>query len=362
MINTRQLKKTFLKLFCAMLSAWFCAGLWGCGPSSSTGSNINNGGDNDGGVTGDDSSVSLNDAYVPLLDGTAEPNWDAFFLEDPPPEYCGPDEGEEPELPGGTPECPDDKNREGCYCHNPGENAPCWPGLRANRNRGICRDGVTECIIDGEFGGRWGPCIGYVLPDPDAVMGPAACRCFSAGRWEIDNLSPCFITYNGNQIYAVSTWVNGGAAQCPSNISENPPPSPEPGTDWSTNRLTVDCAGEFELCYTLRAGDENNPQPTDCELVTVCVDFWYDTADETVELPPLPAWTSSNTSCASEFVNSGGYGEMSVLGLSIECDPVDDGSGDFYIFHRIGYCPLECNNNPNLPECQNCGSGGSGGF
>ena len=129
--------------------------------------------------------------------------------------------------------------------------------------------------------------------------------------------------------------MNGQNAECPSNIPQNPPPNPEPGTDWSTNRLTVDCEGQFELCYTLRAGDEANPQPTDCELVSVCVQVWYDTVDQVMELPPLPAWTSSNTTCAAQFANTGGYGEMSVIGLSVECDPIDDGNNGFYIFHRI---------------------------
>lgn len=46
----------------------------------------------------------------------------------------------------------------------------------------------------------------------------------------------------------------------------------------------------------------------------------------------------------------------------MECDPIDDGSGNVYVFHRLGYCPLECNTNPGLPECRNCGNGGSGSF
>lgn len=334
-----------------------------CGPSDDTNTNGNdNTGSPDGSTSGTpDAAVSpTHDAFV-IVDA-AEPNWDAYFAADPPPAYCGPDGGTPAVIPGGTPDCPDDKNREGCLCPVPGAEAPCWPGLRVDRNRGICHDGVTTCQPFNEFSGRWGPCIGYQLPDPTATSGPGACNCFSAGQWEIDNLSPCFITYNGSDVYAVSTFMNGTSAQCPTNPSSTPPPAPEPGYDWSTDRLTVDCSGQYELCYILRAGDETDPQPTDCEVARSCVQVWYDTPGVTMELPPLPSWTSTDPVCAGQFAGSGGYGEMSVVGMSIECDDVDDGAGNAYVFHRVGYCPLECNTNPSLPECANCGNGGSGSF
>lgn len=335
-------------------------GFVGCSPTGS-GSGDNTNGDHDGSTSNLDGSVYWDSSTVPA-DAMPAPNWDAFFAEDPPPEYCGPGDADAAGLPGGTPECPDDKNREGCPCMPHGATAPCWPGLRVDRNRGICQDGVTTCEYFNEFLGQWGPCEGYVLPVPGATLGPEACNCFSMGSWEIDNLSPCFVTYNGTDVYAVSTFDAGGGAQCPTNLPSTPPPNPEPGYDWSTNRLNVDCAGQYELCYTLRAGDENNPDPVnDCIVVSVCVNAWYDTPGVVQDLPNLPSWTSGNTTCAAQFANSGGYGEMSVLGLSIECEDIDD-NGSFYIFHRIGYCPLSCATNPTAPECQNCGNGGSGSF
>lgn len=292
----------------------------------------------------------------------AAPNPDAFFADDPPPMECREDgsRGEPAMPPGGTPECPDDKNREGCRCETVGERAPCWPGLRVNRGRGICRDGTTECLPFDEFTGAWGPCEGYVLPTEGATLGPEACRCFSQGRWEIDNLSPCFITYGSGQVYAVSTTVVGGAAMCPSVPSTPPPPVP-PG-NWSTDRLTVDCEGRFELCYTLRAGDFEAPSDTDCVLAETCVETWYAERDVTQELPPLPSWTSSDTACARQFRDSGGYGEMSVRGLSVECDAIDDGAGGRYVFNRVNYCPLSCNTMPDAPGCERCMMGGSGTF
>lgn len=297
------------------------------------------------------------------IDAGPGPNRDAFFDEDPPPAFCGPGDEPEPPLPSGTQECPDDKNREGCECHlMEGETAACWPGLRVDRERGICKDGVATCNYENEFSSRWGPCEGYVLPVDGATSGAQACNCFSAGRWEIDNTSPCFITYGDGAIYAVSTFVgSNGTSGCPTNLSGTPPPAPQPGSVWSTNRLTVDCSGQFELCYTLRAGSAENPQASDCTVATSCTEFWYNEPGVPKELPPLPSWTSSNAACSASFANNGGYGEMTVKGISVECEAIDDG-GEPLVFHRVTYCSLECNANPSLPGCENCNNGASGGF
>lgn len=313
--------------------------------------------DVDGDVDGDTDGDSDIDASPP------QPNPDAFFALDPPPQYCGPDgEPQDPvEVPGGTPECPDDKNREGCPCTDVGEEAICWPGLRANRNRGICRDGVTECMPFDEFYGAWGPCEGYVLPVEGVELGPEACMCFSEGRWVIDNLSPCFVSYD-SQSWAVSTYMlEDGSSDCPTNVAPPPPFQPQPDSYWSTNRLNVDCAGQFELCYTLRAGDAENPQATDCVVARACTSAWYEEANVLQELPPLPSWSGEDPACATAFAASGGYGEMSVLGRSIECDDISN-DGEHYVFNRVSYCALDCNERPEDPDCVNCMQGGSGVF
>ena len=329
------------------------------------------GGARDAGGGSPDSGAGM-DGGTSVADGGRErpdvgPNPDAFFAEDPPPMVCLEDGGMGPptDPPGGTPECPDDKNREGCRCDEVGSTAPCWPGLRVNRGRGICHDGMTTCEAFDEFTGRWGACRGAVLPTEGVERGVAACRCFSRGRWDIDNLSPCFVDYGARGVYAVSTYVTGGGvASCPTLPSgASPPPDPEPGTNWSTDRLTVDCEGRFELCYTLRAGNADTPSPTDCVVARVCTgEFWYSMRDMVQELPALPGWTSADSACALQFRDSGGYGEMSVLGLSVECDPIDDGSGSEYVFNRVNYCPLRCNDDPTGPGCEGCMMGGSGSF
>jgi hypothetical protein len=309
---------------------------------------------------GQDTSPSL-DAAVARRD-VPGPNWDAFFANDPPAQTCGPAGSPPLPLPGGTPECPADKNREGCPCTRQGETAPCWPGLRINRNHGTCKDGVTTCMLEQEMWLRWGPCQGYVLPVAGA-KGPAACGCFSKGTWEIDNTTPCFVSYP-NQIYAVSTYIDcaGTVGRCPSSISATPPPAPQPGYSWSTNRLTVDCSGQFKLCYTIKAGDPLKPAAADCVVGQACTDAWYGAQNVKQELPPLPSWSSNDAACAGKFYQTGGYGEMSVVGLSVDCEKIDDGAGQPRVFLRITYCPVKCSLDPSLPECKDCVNGHSGDF
>src|SRR5206468_223158 len=118
-----------------------------------------------------------------------------------------------------------------------------------------------------------------------------------------------------------------GNAHCPT-PSSTPPPQPQAGQSWSKNRLKVDCAGQYRLCYQLRAGDVNTPHPADCMLAQTCIDIWYDTPGVLKELPTLPAWPKAgdppNGTCARQFADHGGYGEMTVKGLSVECEAVDD--------------------------------------
>lgn len=327
----------------------------------------------DGGVALDGSARDVGDAsLVPVdignlasRDAFVAPNPDAYFYMDPPPAVCYPDGGmgSADASIGGTPECPADRNREGCRCDTPGATASCWPGPRRNRDRGICRDGTTTCVPFDEFSGTWGPCVGAVLPTPGVTRGAAACECFSMGRWAIDNLSPCFVDYGAAGVYAVSTFVGAdGNAACPTMIGSTPPPAPQPGTVWSTDSLNVDCAGQFRLCYTLRAGDADAPLATDCMVAQTCIETWYPVEGVEQELPPLPAWTSTDSACARAFRDTGGYGEMSVEGFSAECDDVGDGTDAPFVFNRVNYCPLRCNTMPTLPECVSCMMGGSGSF
>ena len=339
----------------------------GCGSSSSSFSDggmdathlMGGNGGNDGGPImklGGDSGSGL---------GTPDVNYgaDAFFATDPPPKYCGFDGGAPPMTPGGTPMCPSDKNREGCPCPGEGMTAACWPGLRVDRGIGQCKDGTTTCTTTGEgLMQVWGPCVGYVLPTAGASAGAPACKCFSSGQWNLSNLSPCFINYSSGQTYAVSSTLSGNTINCPSG-PDTPPPVPAAGVPWSTDTLKVDCEGQFTLCYTIKAGSAMSPSPSDCVVGQACVSGDYTTANQVQAFPPLPGWVGADPACAAQFESTGGYGEMTVRGLSEYCEPIGamDG-GAPAVFNRVSYCPAACQTNPMAAGCANCQSGGSGMF
>src|SRR5579884_2270082 len=212
------------------------ASLAGCGN--------NNGRGGDGG--------SGADLGVPSGDLAVDP-----WMQDPPVTYCFLDGGfSAPPPPGGSADCPSDKNREGCPCPTEGMTAACWPGLRINRNLGQCMDGMTTCMKQSELSLVWGPCVGYVLPEPGATAGKAACKCFSSGQWRLDNLSPCLIDNGGGAGSggAASSYLMGNAVTCPMGAMQ-------PAQPWTTDTITADCEGHFKLCYTLKAGSVSNPGP-----------------------------------------------------------------------------------------------------
>jgi hypothetical protein len=319
-----------------------------------------------GSSDGEAASESASDAgggIIAFADGdtpTKTYSPDDLWKDDPPPPWCGPANGKPaPPPPGGTPECPDDKNREGCACKTVGETAACWPGLRVNRGLGACKDGTTTCLAKGELDKAWGPCEGFVMPTAGATKGKEACKCFSAGQWKIDNLIPCYVNNNGTY-YATS-------AQCPTNQTDPPPPNSQPSTPWSKNTLTVDCAGHFKLCYSIKVGDAKNPQPSDCTLTTVCTEADYVEANKPQAFPDLGGWVSqsSASTCIPGIIDPNvkapTYGEMTVIGKSVICDEISD-NGQPLVFNRVPYCAIDCSANPTRPDCATCQAAGSGGF
>ncbi|GAC1546725.1 MAG: hypothetical protein NVS3B10_10680 [Polyangiales bacterium] len=321
-------------------------------PGDGSGTDSGGGGGADGFHIPDGGSDGFNLGEGGLDTHAPDYGADAFWADDPPPASCG-DSGVTPKPPGGTPECPDDKNRQGCPCLKEGSTAACWPGLRKNRSKGVCHDGTTTCVKVGETTLGWGPCNDYKLPT--GTTGAAACTCFSGGTWALANLSPCFIgsapgTYSG----AVSTLPNYDSTgksnpMCPAD-------GKKPSEPWTKTTLKVDCAGHFKLCYTLKAGDGKAPKPTDCTVTQQCAEGDYTTANVVQPWGDLPAWEATDAACASQFASSGGYGEMSVDGTSVECDHVTK------VFNTVSYCPLSCSTTPSDPACASCSSGGGGSF
>jgi hypothetical protein len=297
-----------------------------------------------------------------VIDASTRFKSDAFFINDPAPPMCGPDGkmSPAPKLEGSA-DCPKDKNREGCECPDPGKEEACWPGKRINRSHGICKDGKTRCGQTPEFGQAWGACEGYVLPKEGALQGSEACRCFSKGKWDLSNLVPCIVDDpEDGATYLYSSRPDSSGGYTCGSVVDLPPAAPS--ERWSTSRLNVDCAGQFELCYTLKAGKASAPKSDDCTLTRKCFDVWYEKAGKSQDLPDLPGWVATDTKCALRFKSVGGYGEMSVRGKSEECDPVDDGKGNAYVFERTTYCRPDCNETPNAEECKDCSVSGSGDF
>jgi hypothetical protein len=307
---------------------------------------------------GDHDEAGAENPINPHANSAKDASSEPFFINDPAPPMCGPDGGmSDPAPVGGTSECPGDKNREGCSCPEVGKQVACWPGRRENRSHGICKDGVTTCQANIEFIQAWGPCVGYVLPKDGATQGADACRCFSNGQWALSNLVPC-INNDGPYIYSSHPDPDHGFA-CDA-VSITPPPAPS--APWTKSTLNIECAGQYQLCYAIKAGKASDPKPADCTVIRTCIDVWYEHAGKTQNLPDLPGWAASDQACAKRFVDSGGYGEMSVKGKSAECDAVDDGKGAAFVFRRTSYCPSDCGERPDADGCKDCSVMGSGSF
>jgi hypothetical protein len=288
--------------------------------------------------------------------GEGGDNGPDLYANDPPPPWCGPDSGAPPPPIQGTLECPEDKNKPGCGCEKPGDTAPCWTGLRKNRNLGVCKDGVATCKFKNENLNVWGPCEGQVLPVPDG-KGGERCSCFSVGTWAIANTSPCIWSPDGDSYYAYSTVLGPApdfaAVNCTqaSHLENDVMPS----SVWSSDTLTVDCAGDYNLVFRIHAGDAKNKHAEDCTLGEVSIQTGFVEARKSVNdpevvntLPDLPAWVGKDDACAKKWEHdtpedvSPGYGDMIVKGKSVQCDEIDDGHGNEFVFHTVTFCPRIC--------------------
>lgn len=316
--------------------------------------------------------ADFEDSGAKIGDPDVQPDAGDIYANDPPPQWCGPAGEPEPPKPGGTQECPDDKNKPGCACKTAGETAACWTGLRANRGLGVCKDGQTTCKQQGETGLVWGECVGEVLPTSGATKGPDACQCFSAGQWKIANLVPCYYEFTDNTVqsfWAVSSKIESGTgnAVCP---AASPKPAAAPSEDWSTSTLKADCAGTFHICYRIKVGDAANPTASDCTVGEACTDGDYTTPGVEQPWPNLKGWLGKDDACAQKWYEimeqhpeqSPGYGEMVVKGKSVRCDVIDDGAGNDFVFNRLQYCPKKCQTDTTDPVCAECGQKGQGEF
>ncbi|MEZ4392759.1 MAG: MopE-related protein [Polyangiales bacterium] len=118
------------------------------------------------------------EGYTDAVDGGDAP-WPA---ERPP---AGDDAGgfaPRPDVPRSTPDAVaappsavlygrcDGAARAECVC-TPRTETPCYPGSPSQMNQGVCRPGRARCEAASEEFGRWGACVGAVLPSPELCDG-----------------------------------------------------------------------------------------------------------------------------------------------------------------------------------------------
>jgi len=192
--------------------------------------------------------------------------------------------------------------------------------------------------------------------------------CLVHGRWQIDNLSPCFVSMApptdagassadagasaGAVVGVVSTQVSGGTARCPAD------PTAKPTEPWSTDMLTTDCPGHYRLCVVLKAGNAKAPAPGDCTVIESCADDDYAVANQAQMWAKLPGWMAASgaISCAQKLHDHGGYALLTVSGTATGCGTVQK------TLSTITYCPFACMAMPTSVDCGGCMSGGRSDF
>lgn len=192
---------------------------------------------------------------------------------------------------------------------------------------------------------------------PDAgPLDAGSCHCLETLDWDLSDIAPCiFRASDGSTILYSSALTDGGRLDCGSvGVDGSAPNVPSP--EWSESTFYADCAGTYTLCLTIKAGDIEAPEGSDCEVVRLCQQFAYVQARVEQQLPPLPSWVSMDEACAAEFDLRGGYSEMSVSGHADECGALD-GTVAPFVFGRTAYCPPSCLQTPDTPECAHCAVG-----
>lgn len=223
--------------------------------------------------------------------------------------------------------------------------------------RSIYRRAMNACGLLALWAGCGSSSV-TVGSDGGPPPGPTCGTCFVHGRWQVSNLSPCFVSRTPSDggasmvVGALSTTLSGGAAMCPANTMTTP-------TDpWSTDTLTTDCPGHYRLCVALKAGNAQTPLPDDCTVAASCADGDYATAGQAQPWADLPGWmaAASDLPCATKFHDHGGYAQLTATGTATGCGTVSRTVG------IIVFCPLACMSNPMAPGCATCKPGGTGDF
>jgi hypothetical protein len=178
------------------------------------------------------------------------------------------------------------------------------------------------------------------------------CACAQPGSWQLANISPCF-WHDGDQIFMYSSRIlESGRLDCGTATIGEPPTPPAP--TWSSSSIELSCAGDFEVCWEIRAGVAEDPKPSDCVVVRVCTRFEYSQAGERIALPDLPAWVASDPACVESFDAEGGYGLATLQGALDACG---GSTPEPAVFAVRNYCSPRCHAMPTAQGCNDCGLG-----
>ncbi len=117
---------------------------------------------------------------------------------------------------------------EGCDCID-GQTQPCFPGVEAARNVGVCADGSQLCVD-----GQWGTCLGAVLPQQELCNGLDDDCDGANDNGDPEAGQPCATGAQGACGAGLTACIDG-QLQCPQTVQ----PTAE-----SCNGIDDDCDGQ----------------------------------------------------------------------------------------------------------------------
>ena len=127
-----------------------------------------------------------------------------------------------------------------------------------------------------------------------------------------------------------------------------------PTAPWSTDAFETDCAGQYHLCITLKAGRPSGRRPAGQATASSkedCVDIDLAACRTRCRRRPISPDGSRGEAptpaCVDQFMNMGGYGLLTADG-TVSCGQISSQIG------VITYCPSDCSGANPPPACANC--------
>lgn len=176
---------------------------------------------------------------------------------------------------------------------------------------------------------------------------PVSATCECPIDWMVENLAVCVSKANSYfpTIMYSSHLTASGEIACDAAKDFPQPVSDRP---WSEQRVQSPCQGSGKLCVSLRQGSAETASKDDCLLHKQCLEFDYEIENESMELPPLAAFSVDDAECAGAYEKDGGYIEFEIGDSDFGC-----GEGGRTI-RRVNTCPVGCDQTPSAERCRDC--------